>query len=99
MIKLVGHFQLAFVRSLYCECPHHTYDSHQLVHLRQINISMGITAIYSSSHLSVQDLLSIMSLKDGDVQYDPLEPEPEPDEQSKHFLHINVSRNLPELER
>ena len=59
---------------------------------------MGITAIYSSSHLSVQDLLSIMSLKDDDVQYDPPEPEPQP-EQAKHFLHINVSRNLPELER
>ena len=57
---------------------------------------MGITAIYSSSHLSVQDLLSIMSLKDGDVHYEPPEPEPE---SSKHFLHINVSRNLPELER
>ena len=55
---------------------------------------MGITAIYSSSDLSVQDLLSIMSLKDGDVQYEPPEPE-----QMKHFLHINVSRNLPEIER
>ena len=62
---------------------------------RKINISMGITAIYSSSDLSVQDLLSIMSLKDGDVQYEP----PEPEEESKHFLHINVSRNLPEIER
>ena len=61
---------------------------------RKINISMGITAIYSSSDLSVQDLLSIMSLKDGNVQYEPPEPE-----QMKHFLHINVSRNLPEIER
>ena len=68
------------------------YDSYQL--LRKINISMGITAIYSSSDLSVQDLLSIMSLKDGDAQQEPPQRE-----QSKHFLHINVSRNLPEIER
>ena len=59
---------------------------------------MGITAIYSSSDLSVQDLLSIMSLKDGDVQFEPPQPESEP-EQSKQFVHINVSRNLPEIER
>ena len=68
-----------------------SYDSYELLLLRKINISMGITAIYSSSDLSVQDLLSMMSLKDGGVQLEP--------EQSKHFLHINVSRNLPEIER
>ena len=73
-----------------------SYDSYELLLLRKINISMGITAIYSSSDLSVQDLLSMMSLKDGGVQLEPPQPEPE---QSKHFLHINVSRNLPEIER
>ena len=60
---------------------------------------MGISAIYSSSHLSVQDLLSILSKKDVGVQNEE-QPEPaaEPEE-SKHFIHINVSRPLPEIER
>ena len=78
-------------------------------------MSMGVTAFYSDSRrLEVQEVLSMMKLnyapKQGSTEkreklnynqehYEPPQPEPEPEPSCGLFVHINVSRIDPKIER